>query len=162
MKFIHFQFISLNARFVMVAIIFGIGLLSSCNKPATPATSGADSTAAATAAPIAKDEPIAGEYCYDFQDATLHLTAVMQFDGTSKVSGTLYGDIQDKEQGYFTTYATEFTGIRSDANIKVKTITEIEGDVQEEEETWAWDGKSLTEGLHKMKQVDCEPAPEGE
>jgi hypothetical protein len=139
------------------------GLFVGCNKPATTTTPPTD---AATTAPTvaAVDERMAGQWCYDVTDGTLHLTAVMDYDGKGHVSGNLFGDIQDKAEGDFTTYNTAFEGTLDGNAISVNTTTEIEGDVQEEKQSWTWskDGKTLNEGRHTMTQVDCEPSPEGE
>jgi hypothetical protein len=142
---------------IALTLCFALTLLAGCNGNATTPTSPTDSTAIA-AKP--SNELIAGEWCYDFKDKTLHQTAVMEYDGKSAVKGTLYGDIQDSVEAYFATYITTFEGVHEAGYLKVKTTTEIEGDVQEESASWAWDGKTLTEGLHKMVQVNCEPSPE--
>lgn len=120
-----------------------------------PASAGGTSEVAGT-----EQDLIAGEYCYAFVDPTLDLSMVMEYDGKSEVSGTMYGDIHDTVESYFASYVTTFSGRREGKNLKVETKSEIEGDVQTAEATWPWDGKTLLEGRHTMQQVDCEPSPE--
>jgi hypothetical protein len=147
---------------LLMAFVFlfsvGCGEKAATDKPAD----GVGLGATPDSKPKPGDALIAGQWCYDFKNETLHLTAVMEYDGNSEVIGTLYGDVQDKAEGYFTTYTTNFDGTRDGETLKVKTKTEIEGDVQEEDQTWTWDGKTLDNGRQLMKQVDCEPAPAGE
>lgn len=149
-----------SALLVALCLMAGCGDKSTSTSTAT--TSGVDAAAATQAEAKPGDDLIAGEWCYDFQDESLHLTGVMEYDGKSKVSGTLYGDIQDKAEGYFTTYNTTFEGTRDGTKLTIQSTTEIENDVQKESETWTWDGKTLDNGRQKMKQVDCEPSHEGE
>lgn len=143
-----------------LGVVFASGCAEKAAAPAT--TEGVGLGATPDAKPKPGEALMAGQWCYDFQNETLHLTAVMEYDGNAEVIGTLYGDIQDKAEGYFTTYTTNFEGKRDGEFLKVKTKTEIEGDVQEENETWTWDGKTLETEHNLMTQVDCEPAPEGE
>lgn len=169
----HFNFGNFNlilifkmnaTKFVFSGLVMAFGFFAGCaDKTAAPATNGEIGLGDAPASkPKPGDALIAGQWCYDYEDETLHLTAVMEYDGAAKVVGNLYGDIHDKAEGYFTSYTTSFDGTKDGNVLKVKSKTEIEGDVQEEAAEWTWDGKTLDNGRQTLKQVDCEPAPDGE
>ena len=147
--------------FVATAFALSLGLASSCSVSVSSNTT-SDSTATAAPAPeaAAPSGPAAGTTCYVFADETIDISTELTYDGTSAVSGTLVGTIHDKAEGYFTSYATDFEGTREGDNLKLKTKTEIEGDVQEEEATWTWDGTLLNDGKYMMSQAPCEAGGE--
>jgi hypothetical protein len=150
---------STTLKMGFAAIALGLMAWPGCTVSTSSTTESTTTAApAATPEPAASEEIGPGEYCYSYKDETLSLTASLNYEG-GKITGTLWGDVQDKENSYFTTYTTTFEGVRDHDRIDVSTKTEIEGDVQEEQASYIWDGKTLTEGEHKMTQVDCEPAP---
>jgi hypothetical protein len=153
------NFKTLKISFAGLAM--GLLLWPGCSVNVTTSST-SDSTAVSTPAaaePAAAPEISGGTYCYSYKDETLALTAEMEYDGAI-AKGTLWGVIDDKANGYFSSYVTDFEGARNGGNLDVSTKTEIEGDVQEEKASWAWDGETLTEGEHKMAKVICEPHEE--
>ena len=147
---------ALKISFASIAL--GVLLWPGCSSKVDTNTN-TDSTAVSTPAaaqPATAGEISGGTYCYSFKDETLSLTAELEYDGAI-AKGMLWGEITDQANGYFSSYVTEFEGTRNGGNLDVSTKTEIEGDVQDEKASWAWDGETLTEGQHKMTKVVCEP-----
>jgi hypothetical protein len=152
---------SKTLKISFAGIALGLLLWSGCSVSVS-STSTSDSTAVSTpaaAVPAAAPEISGGTYCYAFKNETLALTVELEYDGAI-AKGMLWGVIEDEANSYFSSYVTEFEGARNGGNLDVSTKTEIEGDVQEEKASWAWDGETLTEDDHKMNKVVCEPHDE--
>ncbi|MFN8394108.1 MAG: hypothetical protein U0176_05475 [Bacteroidia bacterium] len=109
------------------------------------------------------DARLSGQWCYDYQDSALHLTAVLDVDGKHHVQGNFYADIHDTVQRYWSYYTGEFEGDAKGPDLSVTSRTELEGVVTERKEVWNWplDGQTLRghEG-RLMRWVDCEVGAE--
>ncbi len=102
----------------------------------------------------------AAESCFGFRDKVTEAYVRIKLPkGDGSVSGTVTGTVQDDEQSYYTSWESQFKGVRKGKLLKVSVETKIEDDLQKEKKTWemAADGAIILDG-DRYEPVDCSKA----
>jgi hypothetical protein len=96
-----------------------------------------------------------GQYCFKYNTKVFSSEAQLNVNRNNRVNGGIVGVIQDDKQGYYSSYNTYFEGILNNNQLKVNTITQIEYDTQERQETWNLTPNSLKTGRETYTKVAC-------
>ena len=94
---------------------------------------------------------------YDYCDV-LHqkwFDKTLQYEN-NQVSGSLWGDITDEENGYYAQYTGEINGTIIGNKLNITITTEIEGYSEENTETWVLKNEwTLIRNNNYFKLIEC-------
>lgn len=96
-----------------------------------------------------------GQYCFKYKNNVLSSEAQLNVNRNNRVNGGIVGVIQDDKQGYYSSYNTYFEGTLKNNQLRVNTITQIEHDTQESQETWTLTPNSLKADRENHTKVPC-------
>ncbi|MEM7443417.1 MAG: hypothetical protein AAF414_08835 [Pseudomonadota bacterium] len=94
-------------------------------------------------------------FCYFLESETLTSGVRLTLGAGSHVLGRTYGTIHDEDAPYFAYYEQTHDGVLSGETISVTTITEIEYDVQTDQETWRFSPERLVRDDLTYRAADC-------
>ena len=94
--------------------------------------------------------------CFIRTTETLVEQISISFSEGNQVSGSLWGDITDEENGYYTQYAGEINGTVIGNELNITITTEIEGYSEENTETWVLKNDwTLIRNNNYFKLIEC-------
>ncbi len=131
--------------------------VASAPSPAPPAASKTAASAAIAAQPTQKlaQKLVAGEYCFTVKTSTLDGSARFTLDEGDRVVGTSSATIQNQEQGYYSSYTQNFSGMAHGDDLRLTVITHIENDVQTQPATWKLTATGLEAGRESYTRINC-------
>lgn len=98
----------------------------------------------------------AAERCFAYETKTASAELVLDLpEGDGPLSGTERGTVEDKEQGYFTSWESRITGNRTGDRLDVTLEIAIEEDNQVENQTWRIEGDAIVTERDRYEPVPC-------
>ncbi len=97
----------------------------------------------------------AGQYCYSTKTKTLDAAIRLTVADQGKVTGDSAATIQDKDQGYYSSYRQKITGQLSGDELAAETTTWIEYDMQKKSEPWTVTKKEIKTDRDTFTSADC-------
>jgi len=126
---------------------------------ANPSTSAANPAhkveAKVTAVASTKAALDPGEYCYETKTDSLDAIIRLTIAANGQVTGDGSATIQDEANSYYSSYTQVLSGSLNGDELALDVGTQIEGDVQNANETWTLDGDRLTNGRQTFSLVEC-------
>lgn len=101
------------------------------------------------------DEVEPGSYCFDYKDKDLSATAQLLVSLDKSVTGTIDATIHNAEASYYSSYNQKISGILNKNKLDVAITTQIENDIQNNQETWTLTEESLKIKQQNYKKIDC-------
>jgi len=127
---------------------------------ANPSTSAANPAhkveAKVTAVASTKAALDPGEYCYEAKTDSLDAIIRLTIAANGQVTGDGSATIQDEANSYYSSYTQVLSGSLNGDELALDVGTQIEGDVQNANETWTLDGDRLTIGRETFSLVECD------
>ena len=103
----------------------------------------------------------ATERCFAYKTETAGATLVLDLpDGDGPVTGIERGDVQNQEQGYFTSWESRITGNRTGDRLDVTVEIAIEDDRQVEDQTWRIEDGAIVTARDRFEPAPCEGGEE--
>ncbi len=103
----------------------------------------------------------AAERCFAYETKTASAELVLDLpDGDGPLSGIERGTVQDKEQGYFTSWESRITGSRTGDRLDVTLEIAIEEDRQVEKQIWRIEGDAIITERDRFEPAPCEGGEE--
>ncbi len=96
-----------------------------------------------------------GTYCYTTKTETLDADAEITINPTNQVNGTVNATIQNKAEGYYSSYNQTLKGTLQGEKAKLDIVTKIELDTQKAQETWTITESTLKSDQETFNRVDC-------
>ena len=94
--------------------------------------------------------------CFIRTTETLVEQISISFSEGNQVSGYLWGDITDEENGYYAQYTGEINGTIIGNKLNITITTEIEGYSEENTETWVLKNEwTLIRNNNYFKLIEC-------
>jgi hypothetical protein len=109
--------------------------------------------AAALVLPGAAQAEIA---CFAYDTGTERAIIALDLpDGDGPVLGAEEGVVEDPEQGYFTSWTSRIAGRLAGDTLEVSVERHIEDSVETGDETWTFDGETLSTERRDYGPIEC-------
>lgn len=136
-------------------LLIGFGLITGCGS--TNPNLNEDSSAPNSSETTAEESQMvaAGTHCFELESQTLSSTIQFNIASDGSVTGSSEGLIHDEAQGYYSSYTQNLEGFVKGEQLELAVTTNIENDIQEEQETWTLSTESLNTGRQTYPKVEC-------
>lgn len=94
--------------------------------------------------------------CFQYEtDTAGSVLTLMLPEGDGPVAGVERGGVQDKAQGYFTSWESAVAGFRKGDKLEMTVKTAIENDFQVEEQVWRIEDGAVVTERDRFEPIDC-------
>jgi hypothetical protein len=145
----------LSSLLLALTLAAGCGSNRTSDSPTPPQSPGADATSPAPTQTAAENPLQPGEYCFTVEadDLTGEARLIVAADNT--VTGQTAAAIHNEAEGYYSSYRQDLVGELTGNQLSADITTQIEDDVQNEQETWTVTAEQLDTGRTVYEAADC-------
>lgn len=145
----------LSSLLLALTLAVGCGGNRTSDSPTPPQSPEVEATSPTPAQTTAENSLQPGEYCFtvETEDLTGEARLIVAADNT--VTGQTAAAIHDEAEGYYSSYRQDLVGELAGNQLSADITTQIEDDVQNEQETWTVTTDQLDTGRTVYETADC-------
>ncbi|MBD2124027.1 hypothetical protein [Trichocoleus sp. FACHB-262] len=152
------------SKFLVLVMLGILPIAIACTEQSSPTAPVSSASPAASSSPSASPTPSAsstnaiapGQYCYRADLPTLTSVLRLAVAADQTVTGDSQATIQNKSEGYYSSYAQKISGSLAGNQLKAQIRTWIEYDVQDTQETWNITPSEVVTRQAKLVAANCE------
>jgi len=152
------------SKFLVLATLGILPIAIACTEQSSPTAPASSASPAISPSPSASSAPSAsptnaiapGQYCYRADLPTLTKALRLTVAADQTVIGDSRATIQNKSEGYYSSYAQKISGSLAGDQLKAQVRTWIEYDVQDTQEVWSITPNQVVTRQAKLVAADCE------
>ncbi|HEY9861271.1 MAG TPA: hypothetical protein V6D16_17360, partial [Candidatus Obscuribacterales bacterium] len=152
------------SKFLVLATLGILPIAIACTEQSSPTAPASSASPAISPSPSASSAPSAsptnaiapGQYCYRADLPTLTKALRLTVAADQTVTGDSRATIQNKSEGYYSSYAQKISGSLAGNQLKAQIRTWIEYDVQDTQEAWSITPSEVVTRQAKLVAADCE------
>jgi hypothetical protein len=152
------------SKFLVLAMLGVFPIAIACTEQSSPTAPVSSASPAISPSSSASPAPSAsptnaiapGQYCYRADLPTLTSALRLTVAADQTVTGDSRATIQNKSEGYYSSYAQKISGSLTGNQLKAQILTWIEYDVQDTQETWSMTPSEVVTRQAKLVAANCE------
>jgi hypothetical protein len=146
----------MNVQSLAIAtFLLSAAFLAGCTPTAANLSTPQPSPSAAPNPSASSAQLTEGEYCYSVENDNLDGTVRLTVNAKNQVAGQANTVYHNASESYYSSASQSLAGTLQGQKMMLKLITEIEGNVQENDETWNVTANGIETGRIAYAMVDC-------